>query len=114
VPPCSGGAAWTSSPSSPVLPLQVAGDLIGLPRDGREDLLAMSTASFNTLGPANQRTREGIPLLAGAFTNLEGLPRRENILPDGWGAAYYAADAGRMEVAEVMTTNFFPDSDRTV
>lgn len=86
-------------------PLEVAGDLIGLPKDGREELLAMTTASFNTFGPANARTKEGIPLLAPAFEKLGGLLQRENILPDSWGAAYYAAlDAGRMELAEVMTT----------
>jgi cytochrome P450 len=86
-------------------PLEIAGDLIGLPREGREELLALTTAAFNTFGPANQRTRDGIPLLKETSQNLGTLLTRENILPDSWGAAYYeAVDADRMEVAEVMTT----------
>ncbi|MDX2938471.1 cytochrome P450 [Streptomyces ipomoeae] len=86
-------------------PLEVAGDLIGLPREGREELLDLTTAVFNTFGPANQRTKEGIPLLKNTFEVLPKLLTRDNVLPDSWGAAYYkAVDEGRMEEAEVVTT----------
>ncbi|MFJ2901264.1 cytochrome P450 [Streptomyces sp. NPDC087212] len=86
-------------------PLEVAGDLIGLPKEGRDELLDLTTAVFNTFGPANQRTKDGIPLLKNTFEVLPDLLTRDNVLPDSWGAAYYrAVDEGRMADAEVVTT----------
>jgi cytochrome P450 len=40
-------------------PITVMGDLIGLPEDGREDILGWADAGYNLFGPANERTERG-------------------------------------------------------
>jgi cytochrome P450 len=40
-----------------VFPVTLVADLIGLPQEGRERLLARASAAFNFFGPANQRRR---------------------------------------------------------
>jgi cytochrome P450 len=76
-------------------PVEIVGDLIGLPEEGREDLLRMVDANFNCFGPDNERTRTSlrkIGELAGyVLTNVN----REKLAEGSMGRAVYeAADAG--------------------
>lgn len=76
-------------------PVEIVGDLIGLPRDGREDLLRMADANFNCFGPDNERTRESFPQLATMADYVLVGAVRENLAEGSMGRAVYeAADAG--------------------
>jgi len=78
-----------------VYPLKVFGDAVGLPEEGRENLLRYGNLAFNAFGPRNQ-------LLADASANAQGVQqwimdnsRRESLHPGGFGAQIWAvADTG--------------------
>lgn len=75
----------------------------------------MSTASFNAFGPASAAHPGGHSAARRGIQEPGGLVAPGERLPDDWSAACYAAgDAGRMQAVEVMTTHFFPDSERKV
>ncbi|HTR27054.1 MAG TPA: hypothetical protein VMI10_23985 [Terriglobales bacterium] len=74
-----------------VFPLSVVVDLIGLPEEGRDQLLDWADATFNTFGPENQRAvnagEKVAAMMAYAFqTAVPG-----NLRPGSMGAAIYAA-----------------------
>lgn len=76
-------------------PLKVVSDLIGLPADGRENLLTLADAAFNSFGPANERSLAALPVLPQIFLYTATAMSRERIAPGSWGAAIYeAADEG--------------------
>jgi cytochrome P450 len=80
-----------------VYPLQVFPDIVGLPAEGRENLLPYGALAFNAFGPRNERTAQA---LAGAAPVQEWIwssCQRESLSPDGLGAAIWAAaDAGEI------------------
>jgi cytochrome P450 len=76
-------------------PVEIVGDLIGLPEDGREDLLRMVDANFNCFGPDNERTRASLPRRAELADYMRVSVTRENLAEGSMGRAVYeAADAG--------------------
>ncbi|WP_032405597.1 cytochrome P450 [Rhodococcoides fascians] len=80
-------------------PVQVVADLVGLPQDGRENLLTLADAAFNSFGPTNERTLATQPY-AGVIMQeyIPTVMNRETLAPGSWGAAVYdAVDAGRMD-----------------
>lgn len=78
-------------------PVDIVGDLIGLPREGRADLLPLLDANFNTFGPDNDRTRASLPALD-ALTEYVTVTVTRDVLAEGsmGRAVYEAADAGRI------------------
>lgn len=84
-----------------VYPLSIFPDTIGLPEDGRENLLPYATAVFNGFGPRNAVFDRGMADAHGAMEWIAHACRRENLAPGGWGAAVYeAADRGECSEAE--------------
>ncbi|GAB3573177.1 cytochrome P450 [Amycolatopsis endophytica] len=47
-----------------VLPLSVVPDFVGLPQEGRDQLLDWASAVFNAIGPPNERSQRSLPALA--------------------------------------------------
>ncbi|QFZ21448.1 cytochrome P450 [Saccharothrix syringae] len=83
-------------------PLSLVPDLLGWPVDeGRERLLDWASAGFNALGPPNERTLSGVPLLQemGGFLHRMSIPG--NLRPDSWGARL-VADAHEVGIDEHM------------
>jgi 4-methoxybenzoate monooxygenase (O-demethylating) len=80
-----------------VFPVQAFGDEVGIPEEGRENLLAYADIVFNGQGPRNE-------LFDAATENAEEIQEwiassceRENLDPDGFGAQIYeAADEGEI------------------
>jgi cytochrome P450 len=78
-------------------PLKVFGDAVGLPEEGRENLLPYANMVFNAFGPRNQ-------LLADAMSNAQPVQQwiaascsRERLRPGGFGAQIWeAVDAGKI------------------
>jgi len=84
-----------------VYPLKVLPDAVGLPTEGRDNLLPYGSMVFNALGPRNHLFEE-------AFENAKSVQdwilfhcRRENLSPDGLGAQIHqAADEGNVTKEE--------------
>lgn len=78
-----------------VFPMRIFPDTIGLPLEGREHLLPYATAVFNGFGPRNAVFETSMAKASSAMGWIATVCRRENLAPDGWGAAIYgAADEG--------------------
>ena len=84
--------------------VDVVGDLVGLPVQGRDQLLAMADAAFNTFGPFNDRTMQGMPLVMGIFDYIEKRAGRADLAPGTWGATVYGAvDRGLLSEREAVS-----------
>lgn len=84
-----------------VYPLSVFPDLIGVPIDGREHLLAYAATNFNAFGPRNKLFEDTFAAAREAIAWVGMACQRESLAPGSWGAAVYAAaDAGHCTEAE--------------
>lgn len=72
-------------------PLRVFPDAVGIPKEGRENLLPYGDHAFNAFGPANDLVQKGAPRVAelSAWTNAQCA--RQVLTPDGFGADIWAA-----------------------
>ncbi len=83
------------------LPLAVVSHLVGLPEEGRERMLEWATATFNALGPMNERAQAAVPTMLGMFQYAASLDR-SRLRPNGWAARIFAAaDAGAIDVEDI-------------
>ncbi len=79
------------------LPLQVVADLIGLPEEGRENLIPGADAAFATFGPITPEIQERMPFLVAFLEWVQKVGTRETLTPGSWGAAVLdAVDEGRL------------------
>jgi cytochrome P450 len=78
-----------------VFPVQVVGELIGLPVDSRSQLLRWANGAFNAFGPPGERTSAGLTDIAEQFEYIRTVATRDQLAPGSMGAAVYeAADRG--------------------
>jgi cytochrome P450 len=78
-----------------VFPVQVVGELIGLPADKRNHLLRWANGAFNAFGPPGERTSAGLADIAEQFDYIRTVATRDQLAPGSMGAAVYeAADRG--------------------
>ncbi|QIV79981.1 cytochrome P450 [Mycolicibacterium frederiksbergense] len=78
-----------------VFPVEIVGELIGLPVDARAELLRWANGAFNAFGPPGERTSAGLADIAEQFEYIRTVATREKLAPGSMGAAVYeAADAG--------------------
>lgn len=79
------------------LPVQVVADLIGLPQEGRENLIPGANAAFSTFGPITPEVQEQLPFLVAFFDWTKEVATRQTLTPGSWGAAILdAVDEGRL------------------
>ena len=79
------------------LPVAVVSHLVGLPEAGRERMLDWAAATFNALGPPNERARAAVPDVIQMIQYATGV-ERSSLPPDGWAARVFeAADEGRLD-----------------
>ena len=78
-------------------PLRVFPDAVGLPEEGRENLLPYGDHAFNAFGPPNDLMAKGEPRVAELSGWVGRQCAREALTDDGFGAAIWAA-ADRGEV----------------
>ena len=69
----------------------VVADLVGLPEEGREHLLARAAAAFNTFGPDNDLLRSSLGGFRELFDYCTGVATPERLTPGRWGSQIYAA-----------------------
>ncbi|MFJ9783284.1 cytochrome P450 [Amycolatopsis sp. NPDC101161] len=72
-------------------PLRVFPDAVGLPPDGRENLLPYGDHAFNAFGPDNDLVAKGTPRVAELSDWVSRRCRREVLAPQGFGADIWAA-----------------------
>ncbi len=99
------------------LPVSVVSVLVGLPDEGRERMLDWAAASFNALGPMNDRGQAAFPDLVEGIQYIRGL-ERGSLQPEGWAAGLHrAADEGLISFDEAQTLVFdyvAPSLDTTI
>jgi cytochrome P450 len=101
-----------------VLPLAVVPDFIGLPPHGRERMLDWASATFNAIGPLNDRARHAFPAIAdmGAYAGQRVAAR--DLAPRSLGAGVLAAaDEGRIATAQcpaLLIDYLAPSLDTTI
>lgn len=77
-----------------VFPLTIVAELIGIPQDGRDRLLAWGDANFNVVGPENERHLRSRPVFAECFEYIQWLDQDPSRLRKGsLGSAIYDAAA---------------------
>jgi 4-methoxybenzoate monooxygenase (O-demethylating) len=88
-------AAGTSFDAVPSLtsafPLRVFPDAVGLPQEGRENLLPYGDHAFNAFGPSNDLVAKGAPRVGELSAWVAAQCRREALAPVGFGADIWAA-----------------------
>lgn len=72
-------------------PLKVFADAVGLPSEGRQNLLPYGDMVFNGFGPMNDRFKSRLSKAQEAVAWINNVCRRENLTSDGLGAQLYAA-----------------------
>jgi len=100
------------------LPLTVVSDLVGLPEHGRSRMLDWASATFDALGPMNQRAQQAMPRLRELREYCEDPQTVQALRPEGWAAAIWQA-AERGEVVRdrcpVMMRDYIsPSLDTTI
>lgn len=90
-------------------PLQVFADAVGLPVEGRENLLGYARMVFNTFGPRNELFTSALAEAAPSrdWVATHCLP--ENLSPDGMGAQIHAraaADGFTLDEAAMLVRSF--------
>ncbi len=100
------------------LPLTIISSLVGIPESGRERMLEWAAATFDAMGPDNDRTRAALPLTMEMFNygNEEAVP--PSLKPGGWAQMVYDA-ADRGEIARdlcpsMMSGYLAPSLDTTI
>lgn len=82
-------------------PMMVFPDTIGLPEQGRDNLLPYARATFNAFGPRNALQATSAAAAAAAVEWVAHACRRDSLSPGGWGREVYAAaDRGDCTEAE--------------
>src|SRR3954451_8243419 len=82
-------------------PMSVFPDAVGLKQRGRENLLPYAGLVFNAFGPPNKLRQDAIERSAPHQAYVAEQCQRQNLAPDGFGAAIHArVDAGDITEAE--------------
>ncbi len=76
---------------SHAFPLRVFPDAVGIPVDGRENLLPYGDHAFNAFGPDNDLVARGAPRVPELSGWVSEQCRREVLAPEGFGAEIWAA-----------------------
>ena len=83
--------------------LKVMGDAVGLPDQGRNQLLVFGELAMNVPGPVNERYNRALARVQaeGTLEWVRKMSARDALAPDGFGAQLYAfADAGEIDAEE--------------
>ena len=100
------------------LPLSVVPDLIGWPEHGREHLLSWASATFDVLGPMNQRTERAMPQVGELFEFAARTAAEGDFIPGGVGSRLLAAVAsGELPAQEapILIVDYLaPSMDTTI
>ena len=99
------------------LPVQVVSDLVGLPEDGREQMLPWAAATFQLIGPMNGRAIRSMPKIKRLLHWVQNVDHAR-MTPDGWAYRVHQAMLdGRLNQAEsssMLLDYIAPSLDTTI
>jgi cytochrome P450 len=99
------------------LPVAVVSRLVGLPEAGRERMLDWARATFDVLGPLNERARASVGPFLEMAKYAAGLSR-ESLAPGGWALRLFAAaEEGQLSTEDVrglLIDYIAPSLDTTI
>lgn len=99
------------------LPVSVISHLIGLPDEGRENMLRWAASSFNMLGPNVDNLEEDLAAIMEVSEFLNNVPA-ERMKPGSWSDDLFkAAERGELDVLEArgaLPTYLLPSLDTTI
>jgi 4-methoxybenzoate monooxygenase (O-demethylating) len=99
----STGSFDAMSELAQVFPVQAFSDEVGIPEEGRENLLPYGDMAFNGFGPHNELFDASMERADEVQEWIMASCRREALSPDGFGAQIYeAADAGEITEEQAM------------
>lgn len=100
------------------LPLMIVSHLVGLPEQGRQNMLEWAAATFDVLGPMNERSQAAFPRFGEMIHYISEHAQPGMVAPDSWAARLYAAaEAGTisMDQATTMLIDYLgPSLDTTI
>lgn len=100
------------------LPVTIVSRLVGLPEEGRGNMLKWAGATFDALGPMNARARAAMPQIEELHAYCKDPATIEALRPDGWAAAIWkAAESGdipRDRCPAMMRDYVSPSLDTTI
>jgi len=103
---------------SRVFPINVVGDLVGLPAEGREHLQPGADATFAGFGPFGDYLIAHVEEMGKYHAWLDTMGDRSKLLPGGWGEAIMdAVDAGKisqLSATRLITAFLTAGMDTTV
>jgi cytochrome P450 len=101
-----------------IYPVKVFPDAVGLPAEGRENLLPYGDMAFNAFGPLNDRFRQSAACAETVVPWITQSCRREALTPGGLGAQVYEAvergEASEDEAALLVRSFLTAGMDTTV
>ena len=99
------------------LPLTIVAELVGLSGQGRDRMLEWAAATFNALGPLNERCEQALPVALSAVEYVYQLTP-ETVVEDGWAyRVLKAKDEGELNDSEasMMIMDYVaPSLDTTI
>ena len=111
------GAFDAVSEFATVMPVSIVGELVGLKPEGRKNLLAWASATFDALGPLNWRFVRALPKLLDLRRYAENL-NRDSVERGSWADGIFEAAAnGQLseEEAKAMIIDYVaPSLDTTI
>ena len=100
------------------LPLSIVPDFIGLPQEGREHMLDWAEATFNAMGPMNERCTHAVTKLPELFGYARQIAASGNLQPGSFGAGVLEAQReGRItetQCPQLFTAYLVPSLDTTI
>jgi cytochrome P450 len=115
---CTSGRFCATGELATYLPVTIVSNAVGLPKEGRERMMAWSTGMFNCFGPMNERARNFTPVLSEMmhYARTHAVPGK--LKPGSWAEAiHHAATAGAVprEAVPVMMIDYMgPSLDTTI
>ena len=100
------------------LPVAVVASAVGLPGEGREQMLVWAEQMFNCFGPMNERTRGAFPVMQAMMHYAKTQAIRGKLKPGSWAEAILdAVDQGEVDqsvCAAMMIDYLGPSLDTTI
>jgi cytochrome P450 len=100
------------------LPLLIVSRLVGLPEEGRQNMLDWAAATFDVLGPMNERAQTALPKVGEMLAYISEHAKPDMVEPGSWAARLYdaaAADIVSMPQAIAMMIDYLgPSLDTTI
>ena len=100
------------------LPVSIVSELVGLPEEGRANMLRWAAATFDALGPMNERCQAAMPHVQELRAYCSDPATIDRLRPHGWAAAIWkAAERGEIERDQcptMMRDYIGPSLDTTI